>query len=548
MIDESKTKQELLREITALRQRNAALEHLELQKVKLAETEEKYRVESSLRESESRFRMLIENAPFGVSIITLDGKILYLNHRASQMLECPLEDVINLKLVSKFWLNPDERATWMEEVLKRGVVADYEVQLQTISTHKHLWVLLSGMLTEYQGQPVILATHHDITGRKRMEAQFLQVQKMEAIGTLASGIAHDFNNLLMGMQGYTSLMLMDLDLSHPHHDRLKRIEDQIRSGAELTKQLLGFAQGGRYDVKPIDMNLILSKSSSIFSRTKKELTVYRKLAEDLWMTEADMGQMEQVLMNLYVNAWQAMPGGGELLIETRNVHLEGSDITDLALPQGRYILIDITDTGMGMDDSTKQRIFDPFFTTKGMGRGTGLGLATVYGIIKGHGGAIHVVSAPGHGTTFSVYLPASDKSVIQETVLSHDAVRGQETILLVDDELMVIQVTKELLESLGYKVYLAASGQEALAVYMEKRREIDLVILDMIMPGISGGETFDRLRNIDPTVRVLLSSGYSLTGKAQEILDCGCNGFLQKPFHLENLSSKVREILDPPIT
>jgi len=548
MTDESKTKQELLREITALRLRNAALERLELQEVKLAESEEKYRAESSLRESESRFRMLIENAPFGVSIITLDGKILYLNHRASQMLECPLEDVINLKLVSKFWLNPDERATWLEEVLKRGVVADYEVQLQTISTQKPLWVLLSGMITEYQGQPVVLATHHDITGRKRMESQFLQAQKMEAIGTLASGIAHDFNNLLMGMQGYTSLMLMDLELSHPHHERLKRIEDQIRSGAELTKQLLGFAQGGRYDVKPIDMNIILSKSSSIFSRTKKELSVCSKLAEELWTTEADTGQMEQVLMNLYVNAWQAMPGGGELLIETRNVHLERADIPDLALPQGRYILVSITDTGMGMDESTKQRIFDPFFTTKGMGRGTGLGLATVYGIIKGHGGAIQVASEPGHGTTFSIYLPASDKSLIKETALAQDAVRGQETILLVDDELMVIQVTKELLESLGYQVYLAASGQEALAVYMEKQHEIDLVILDMIMPGISGGETFDRLRKIEPTVRVLLSSGYSLTGKAQEILDCGCNGFLQKPFHLEDLSRTVREILDAPIT
>ncbi|MCX5827458.1 MAG: PAS domain S-box protein [Deltaproteobacteria bacterium] len=504
--------------------------------------------EFSLRESESRFRMLIENAPFGVSIITLAGKILYLNHRATQLLECPLEDVIDRELVHKFWVNPEQRAAWREEVLKRGIVADYEVQLQTVATHKHLWILLSGMITEYRGQRVILATHHDITDRKRLESQFLQAQKMEAIGTLAAGIAHDFNNLLMGMQGYTSLMLMDLDPSHLHHDRLKHIEDQIRSGAELTKQLLGFAQGGRYDVKSIDMNTLLSKSSSIFSRTKKELTVCSKLAEDLWTIEADAGQMEQILMNLYVNAWQAMPEGGELLIETRNVHLSGAAIPDPTLPPGRYILVNVADTGMGMNENTKQRIFDPFFTTKGMGRGTGLGLATVYGIVKGHGGTIQVASEPGRGTAFSIYLPASEKAVVKETPLSQDAVQGHETILLVDDESMVIQITKELIEALGYQVYLAASGQEALAVFMEKRQEIDLVILDMIMPGISGGETFDRLRKIEPAVRVLLSSGYSITGQAQEILNRGCNGFLQKPFKLENLSGKVREILDAPMT
>jgi two-component system cell cycle sensor histidine kinase/response regulator CckA len=250
-----------------------------------------------------------------------------------------------------------------------------------------------------------------------------------------------------------------------------------------------------------------------------------------------------VFMNLYVNAWQAMPGGGEIYLETGNVLLEDDKAFSYAVKPGKYVKIIVTDTGTGMDEKTRERIFDPFFTTKEMGRGTGLGLATVYGIIKGHKGMINVDSEPGQGTTFSIYLPASEKEVAQEKTVTGTIARGAETILLVDDEQMVLKVTRELLESLGYRVYAAGSGQEAVAVYMDKRNDIDLVILDMIMPGISGGETFDRLREINPDAKVLLSSGYSISGQAQQILERGCNGFLQKPFHLENLSRKVREVL-----
>jgi CheY-like chemotaxis protein len=292
------------------------------------------------------------------------------------------------------------------------------------------------------------------------------------------------------------------------------------------------------------MNDILEKSSSMFGRTKKEITIHRKYAKDLFTVEVDLGQMEQVFMNLYVNAWQAMPGGGAIYLETENVLLDDEQVFPYAVKPGDYIRISITDTGTGMDEKTKERIFDPFFTTKEMGRGTGLGLATVYGIIKGHGGMINVYSEPGHGTTFTIYLPASEKEVVKEKTAAGTIARGTETILLVDDEHMVLEVSRELLESMGYRVYAAGSGQEAIAVYMEKRNEIDLVLLDMIMPGISGGETFDRLREINPDARVLLSSGYSITGQAQEIMDKGCNGFIQKPFQLEKLSGKVREMLD----
>jgi PAS domain S-box-containing protein len=406
-------------------------------------------------------------------------------------------------------------------------------------------------VTVYEPEPGRYASiFQDITDRKRAEeenrtlAERLQhADKMEAIGTLAGGIAHDFNNLLMGILGYTSLSLMNLDPSHPNYERLKRIEEQVQSGADLTRQLLGFARGVRYEVKPADMNDILEKSSSMFERTRKEISIQRKYGKDLRTVEVDRGQMEQVFMNLYVNAWQAMPGGGKLYLETEDVLLNDEQAVSYSVRSGEYVKISVTDTGMGMDEKTRERIFEPFFTTKEMGRGTGLGLATVYGIIKGHKGTINVYSEPGHGTTFTIYLPVSDKEVVRETMETETIARGMETILLVDDEKMVLEVNKELLESMGYLVYGVGSGQEAIAVYREKEKEIDLVILDMIMPGMSGGETFDRLREINPEIKVLLSSGYSITGKAQAIMDRGCNGFLQKPFQIEKFSRKVREML-----
>jgi CheY-like chemotaxis protein len=254
--------------------------------------------------------------------------------------------------------------------------------------------------------------------------------------------------------------------------------------------------------------------------------------------------MEQVFMKLYVNAWQAMPGGGEVYLETENVILGDQQVFPNAIKPGNHVKITVTDTGTGMDEKTKALIFDPFFTTKEMGRGSGLGLAKIYGIIKGHKGIIQVDSEPGHGTTFTIYLPASERAAVKEKAATGTMARGTETILLVDDEKMVLEVNRKLLEFLGYRVYDTGSGQEAIAVYMEKRSKIDLVILDMIMPGISGGDTYNRLKEINPDIRVLLSSGYSINGEAQTIMDRGCNGFLQKPFYLENLSRKVREILD----
>ncbi|MBN2125867.1 MAG: PAS domain S-box protein [Deltaproteobacteria bacterium] len=397
----------------------------------------------------------------------------------------------------------------------------------------------------------VVALYKDITDRKKaeeekrkLEGQLLQAQKMEAIGKLAGGIAHDFNNLLMGIQGRTSLMMADLDGSHPYMDHLRGMEEYIRSAADLTKQLLGFARGGKYEVRATDLNKLVSNSASMFGRTKKEITIHAKLHSPLWTAEVDQRQIEQVLLNLFVNAWQAMPAGGTIYLQTENVILERDYVKPFGIPPGRFVKVSVTDTGTGMDEATLQRIFDPFFTTKGMGRGTGLGLASAYGIIKNHEGIITVYSEKGQGATFNIYLPASDKGVEGEKGQPEGLKTGTGTILLVDDEAIVIDVGRPMLERLGYQVLEATGGASALEIYEHRRKEIDLVILDMIMPDMGGGETFDRLRQINPEVKVLLSSGYSINGRAQMILNRGCSGFIQKPFTMHELSQKIGAILE----
>jgi two-component system cell cycle sensor histidine kinase/response regulator CckA len=334
-----------------------------------------------------------------------------------------------------------------------------------------------------------------------------------------------------------------LKSDHPHSERLKNIEKYVQSGAELTKQLLGLAKGGKYEVKPIDINDLMEKSSKMFNRTKKEIRIHSDYQKDLWNIEADRSQIEQVLLNLYVNAGQAMPEGGELYLKTENVILDDSYTQYFSLKSGDYVKISVTDTGTGMDDNIKKRIFDPFFTTKDIGRGTGLGLASAYGIIKNHGGIINVYSMIDKGSTFNIFLPASTKEVKKDMSVNQKTLKGTGTILLIDDEEMIIDVGSQILASLGYMPLLAKSGKEAIDVYEKNKDRIVMVILDMIMPGMGGGETYDRLKSIDPEIRVLLSSGYSIDGQASEIIDRGCNGFIQKPFNVIQLSRKIREVL-----
>lgn len=383
----------------------------------------------------------------------------------------------------------------------------------------------------------------DISDRVRIEKHLAQAHKMEAIGTLAGGIAHDFNNLLLGIQGRSSLMAVDLESSHPHLDHIRAIEGYIRSATNLTNQLLGVARGGKYEPRPTDMNTLLANSASMFGRTKKEIKIRTQMLQTPVVVEVDRQQIEQVLLNIYINAWQAMPDGGEICLEINTLTLDEVFCKPYEVVAGRYARVSITDTGIGMNEATRQQIFDPFFTTKDKARGTGLGLASAYGIIKNHQGFITVYSEINHGTTFNIYLPASDKKVHKETTSESSMIKGSESILLVDDEELVIEVGQAMLEKIGYQVIIAKGGEQAVDRVKAMGEEIDLIILDLIMPGMDGGKTFDQIRKLQPEIPVILSSGYAINGQAADIMRRGCNGFLQKPFNISKLSQKIKKIL-----
>ena len=502
------------------------------------------RADEALRESEEKYRTLVEHAGEAI-FITQDGVIKFSNpstlsfgYSAEELARIPFGDLIH----------PEDREMVVERYRRRmqgeEVPGTYAFRFLNRSGEE-IWAQLNVARITWEGRPATLNFLRDITPLKKLEMQFQQAQKMEAIGALAGGIAHDFNNLLMGIQGYISLMLFNMDSSHPLYENLKKIEEHVRNGASLTSQLLGFARRGKYEVKPADPNEILQRSSEMFERTRKEIKIFRKFQKDIWTVEVDRGQIEQALLNLYVNAWQAMPGGGNLFLETKNITLGSDHTRPFWLQPGRYVKISVTDTGVGMDERTQQRIFEPFFTTKEMGRGTGLGLASAYGIIKNHGGFIHVYSEKGHGSTFSIYLPPSGKAVRQaQKIYPEKILKGTETVLLVDDENTITDVFEKALSMIGYKILLARDGQRALEVYRKNQDAIAVVILDMIMPGISGGTTYDLLKEINPGVKVILASGYSADGEAAQIMARGCDGFIQKPFGIKELSQKIREILD----
>jgi two-component system cell cycle sensor histidine kinase/response regulator CckA len=401
------------------------------------------------------------------------------------------------------------------------------------------------LMKDAEGKPIgFRGILRDITERKKMEEELLRVQRLESIGVLAGGIAHNFNNLLMGVLGNTSLMLLETEPTHPNYERLRNIEEQIQSGSRLTSQLLGYARKGGYEIKPLSLNQMVKETSDAFAETKKEIRIHPELAEDIFGINADQGQIEQVLMNLYVNAADAMPRGGDLFLKTMNVSQKDMSDRPYKVKPGNYVLLTVRDTGIGMDKRTKDRVFDPFFTTKEMGKGTGLGLASVYGIVKAHGGYIDVGSKKGHGTTFEIYLPASEKRIEKAFKGAEEIIEGRGTILLVDDEEMVLDVGVQLLKALGYKVIEAKGGKEAVDIYNQKKGKIHMVLIDMVMPDMGGGEAYDRMKEINPNVKVLLSSGYSVDGQATEILKRGCDGFIQKPFSMRQLSQSIRYVLD----
>ncbi len=503
------------------------------------------KAEMRLQESEDRLQELFRNSSDIVCVFNDKGIIKFISPAVERILNYKPIEILG-KSIFEFIHTEDIDVTVraMDAVIN-GANPGIPTELR-IRKADGTWGFMEVLANNCLPNPAIkgiVANMREVSERKRLELQLQNAQKMEAIGRLAGGIAHDFNNILMGIQGYISLMLLKIDTLHPDFEKIINIQTLVQSGADLTGKLLGFARGGRYELKPTDVNTVLAKTVNLFGRTKKEITVHQQYEKKPWTVEVDRVQIEQVILNLLVNAWQAMPQGGDIYVASQNISIdESSPVKGVA--SGNYIKITVSDTGMGMDEETRTKIFEPFFTTKEKVRGVGLGLASSFGIIKEHGGIIDVTSQPGAGTTFIIYLPTSDKKVPKEVYTAKTILTGSESILLVDDESSIIEVCRDILINLGYKILTAGSGHEAVDIYKLNKGDVDLVILDMIMPGMNGSETYKKLKSLNPDIKVILSTGYSGSDQAQQILDSGCQGLIQKPFRIDDLSQKIREVLD----
>ncbi len=515
------------------------------------EIKERKRMEAAVRESEEKYRLLVENAWEAIFIIQ-DNRIRLSNPKARRMMD-ELNIDPDTPELSRF-ITPEDRSRvldWYQRRLDEKEEAySMAFELQGGSGYRR-WVELNAILITLNGRRATLNFIRDVTIQKRLEQQFYQSQKMESIGTLAGGMAHDFNNLLMGIQGNVSVMMLDATPEDPFHDSLESIERCVKSGSKLISQLLAFARGGKYLATPTDLNTVVAKTADIFGRTRKEIHIHQTLAPDIGAVEVDPGQIEQVLLNLYVNAGQAMPGGGDLYLEVEDVSIASvyAKHKSFNIKPGHYVKLSVTDTGCGMDRRTRARIFEPFFSTKEKGTGTGLGLASAYGIIKNHGGFINCYSEMGKGTTFTVYLPVTDKPMDARKGQpagkpKAEPLTGTETILFVDDEEEILWVGRRILESLGYTVHTACDGRNAIEFYREHQETVDVVVLDLVMPDLGGQEVFEQLKRIDPAVKVLLSSGYGTTHQVRGLLSMGCKGFIQKPYDTTRMSRVIRRILD----
>ncbi|MBU0993761.1 MAG: PAS domain S-box protein [Proteobacteria bacterium] len=526
----------------------------------LKDTTERRHAEDALKQSEERFRILYEeskraeelyrslihSSADAIVIYDLKDHVTYTSPMFTKLFGWTSGELKGKHIP---FLPESERQSTMQrikDVLEQGKPCQGFETKRTTKDGRLIEVSMSASrYDDHDGQPAgMLVILRDISERKRLEVQLQHIERMEAIGTLAGGIAHDFNNLLMAIQGNITVIRYSMDPSYPHYKDFINIERQVERGATLTRQLLGYARKGKYEVKTLNINDIILESAETFQRTRKDITIHYDLAQDLCAIEGDIAQIEQVLMNLFINASDAMPDAGNLFLKTGNVTSDEMVNKPYTPKLCDYILLRVQDTGLGMDQKTMDRIFDPFFTTKEMGRGTGLGLASVYGIVKGHGGYVDVESEKGRGATFNIYLPASDKAIESAIIPETDVVvQGKGTILLIDDEEMVRTTGADILTILGYTVLTAESGRKAMEIYQKHKNRIDMIILDMIMPDMGGGMVFDQLRKINPEAAVLLSSGYSIDGKASDILNRGCNGFIQKPYTIEQLSQKIKEII-----
>jgi two-component system, cell cycle sensor histidine kinase and response regulator CckA len=510
------------------------------------------RSEEALRKAEEKYRSIFENAVEGIFQSTPEGRFISVNPALARILAyASPEELIASRtdIEAQHYVDPNCRMELQRMLAEKGVVQGFESEIFRKDMSK-IWCLEniraicdeSGAVAYYEG------SIEDITERKHLEEQLRQAQKMEAVGQLAGGIAHDFNNLLTAINGYSELTMMQLQSEDPLRRNIEEIKKAGERAAALTRQLLAFSRKQVLQPKILDLNSLVSEMEKMLRRLiGEDIDLQTVLNPELGSIKADPGQIEQVIMNLAVNARDAMAQGGKLTIETENVYLDEEFAEQhIAVSPGPYIVLAVNDTGTGMDEQTQARIFEPFFTTKEMGKGTGLGLSTVYGIIRQSGGNIWVSSEVGRGTTFKVYLPRFEEGAeeFKRKPEAQDALQGTETILLAEDEDVVRKLSGRVLTMYGYQVLEAANGEAALRICERYEKPIHLLISDVIMPGMNGCDLADQLRHLRPTMKMLLMSGYTNNAIIhQRIFDEGIN-FIQKPFAPNALAQKVREVLD----
>ncbi len=509
------------------------------------------RMEAGLKESEERYRLLFERNLAGVYRSTADGRLLECNRAFARMLgyASPAEAMAH----PEWWLHdrPGSHAEFWERLRKEGSIVNHEGHARR-KDGTPVWVIQNvSLLSDEDGEEMLLGTVFDVTERRRLEEQLLQSQKMEAVGRLAGGIAHDFNNLLTAIAGYSDLLLGELPANDPRRESAVEIREAGRRAAGLTQQLLAFSRRQVLEPRVLDLNAVIAGMEKMLRRViGEDIELTTALDPDLWRTMADPGQIEQSIVNLAVNARDAMPRGGQLTLETGNVTLDEQFASTYATVQpGPHVMLAVSDTGVGMDAALQSRLFEPFFTTKERGKGTGLGLSTTYGIVKQSGGSIWVYSEPGVGTTFKIYLPRCEEPLEgverEAPPLPLTARPGSETILLVEDETEVRRLVERLLRMQGYTVLSAASPADAIHA-ARAAAKIDLLVTDVIMPGMNGREMAGVLAAERPRMRVLYMSGYTDAAIAQQGILAPGTAFLSKPFTPDALAQKVREVLDAP--
>ncbi|HDQ41125.1 MAG TPA: response regulator [Desulfonatronum sp.] len=519
------------------------------------------RREAMVQAERERLTIIIESTNDMVSTFTPDGALTFLNTAGRKLLGWEGEENLNTKVISDIHPLREaknilavgiptavRRGSWSGETALLNAHGIEIPVVQTIMSHR-----------TPDGQVEYLSSIiHDISDRKRAEQereslqiQLLQAQKMEALGTLAGGVAHDFNNLLQAIGGCTQALLKNADRHNPEHAKLKTIERTVDRAAQLVRRLLLFSRRAEAQRIPVNLNQALLDAATILEQTiPRMISLTMNLNEQLWPVLADPAQIEQMLLNLGSNAADAMPDGGRLVLETRNMSLDDETAGErMGLPPGPYVVLSVSDTGCGMDKPTLEKIFDPFFTTKEVGKGTGLGMASVYGIVQDHGGMIACSSELDRGTAFTIYFPAMPDQEATKTLASATEApcgkqTGTETILVVDDEADLLELTAEALRNAGYATLEAKSGEQALEAFRLHREVIDLILLDLNMPGMGGQRCLKELQRLDPAARVLIVSGYVLNDQVKQAMDSGASGFLGKPFQIDELLLQIRQILD----